>query len=501
MSLKCILAGQITSGGNAILTVEDIWVETNPTKTVYLAGESFDTTGMQVMALYYLDGSVFTENEITGYNYSPQTVDDNTTEITITYGAGGDAKSAILPITVLPKLEKIEITNPPTKVTYEYGNPFVKDGVVIQATYSNGTTENVSSTATYTPTGNLTTLGAQNITFSYTKEYNGYANEVAAVTKTCVQAITVERQTIEAIPSQKNIKEYTGSEITAEWNDYNAVELTISNITKATNAGTYIADFTPTANYRWSDGTTTAKSVEWIIEKQTVSTVPAQSGTLTYNGSNQNAAWSNYDSNKLTIGGTTSGTNAGTYTATFEPKANYRWSDGSITAKSVNWSIGQATPTLSVSPTSVSIDASNLTKTVTVTYNGDGALTVGSLTGVTTSISNKVVTITGNGSTAISNKIVTVSASAGTNYKAASVNITVNAAYWSWGSQTAVGDAAWWAELKNAIAGKNASQIKALGISTGMTKKVSLSTAVLGAKQVTMMVIGIAEDGTGTLTL
>ena len=76
---------------------------------------------MQVMALYYLDGSVFTENEITGYNYSPQTVDDNTTEITITYGAGGDAKSAILPITVLPKLEKIEITNPPTKVTYEYG--------------------------------------------------------------------------------------------------------------------------------------------------------------------------------------------------------------------------------------------------------------------------------------------------------------------------------------------------------------------------------------------
>lgn len=447
------------------------------------------------MALYYLDGSLFTENEITGYSYSPQVLTDNVTEITITYGAGGDAKTATLAVQVLPRLEKIEVTTVPTKTTYEYGESFSNSGVVITATYSNGTTENVN--ATYSPTDALSILGNQNITFSYTKTYSGYANEVVAVTKTCTQTILVERQTIEAIPSQKNIKEYTGSEITAEWNNYNAVELTISNITKATNAGTYIADFTPTANYRWSDGTTTAKSVEWIIEKQTVSTIPAQSGTLTYNGSNQNAAWSNYDSNKLTIGGTTSGTNAGTYTATFEPKANYRWPDGSITAKSVNWSIGQATPTLSVSPTSVSIDASNLTKTVTVIYNGDGALTVGSLTGVTTSISNKVVTITGNGSTAISNKTVAVSASAGTNYKAASVNITVNAAYWSWGTQTAVGDAAWWAGLKTWAASATASERSAC---VGKTKKVSLSTAVLGANQATMVCIGADQDGTGTLT-
>lgn len=122
---------------------------------------------------------------------------------------------------------------------------------------------------------------------------------------------------------------------------------------------------------------------------------------------------------------------------------------------------------------------------------------MGSLTGITTSISNKIVTITGNGSTAISNKTVAVNASAGTNYKAASVNITVNATYWSWGAQTAVGDSTWWAGLKTWAASATASERSAC---VGKTKKVKLSTAVLGANQATMVCIGSDQDGTGTLT-
>jgi len=42
---------------------------------------------------------------------------------------------------------------------------------------------------------------------------------------------------------------------------------------------------------------------------------------LVYNGNEQSPVWSNYDSSTLTIGGVYSATNAGTYEATFTPKA------------------------------------------------------------------------------------------------------------------------------------------------------------------------------------
>ncbi|MFR8333692.1 MAG: hypothetical protein ACLU9S_16100 [Oscillospiraceae bacterium] len=70
--------------------------------------------------------------------------------------------------------------------------------------------------------------------------------------------------------------------------------------------------------------------------------VPSQSGALAYTGSAQTPAWANYESTKLTLGGTTSGTNAGSYEATFTPKGSYQWQDGSATAKTAAWRIERA---------------------------------------------------------------------------------------------------------------------------------------------------------------
>jgi hypothetical protein len=71
-----------------------------------------------------------------------------------------------------------------------------------------------------------------------------------------------------------------------------------------------------------------------------IANLPTQSNTLTYSGEAQSPEWSNYDSSQLTIGGTTSATDAGTYTATFTPTPSYCWSDGSTETKEVTWSIG-----------------------------------------------------------------------------------------------------------------------------------------------------------------
>lgn len=71
--------------------------------------------------------------------------------------------------------------------------------------------------------------------------------------------------------------------------------------------------------------------------------VPYQNAALTYTGSAQSVTWADYDSSVMSVSGTTSATNAGTYTATFtlNDTAKYQWDDGSTDAKTVSWSIGK----------------------------------------------------------------------------------------------------------------------------------------------------------------
>ena len=160
--------------------------------------------------------------------------------------------------------------------------------------------------------------------------------------ETAQKAVTDLTSTIDAVPSQSGVLTFTGAEQAPVWNNYNPTALTISGQTTGTNAGTYTAIFTPVEGYKWRDGTTDAKSVTWTIGRAIIMGIPAQSGSLTYNGSAQSPVWSGYDAAKLTMGGTTSGTNAGSYNATFTPGANYQWNGGTTGAKTVAWSIGRA---------------------------------------------------------------------------------------------------------------------------------------------------------------
>lgn len=229
-------------------------------------------------------------------------------------------------------------------------------------------------------------------------------------------AITGITSTIEATPSQSGTLTYTGSAQSPTWNSYDSEKLTIGGTTSGTNAGSYNATFTPKEGYKWSDGTTDTRTVAWTIGKASVA-VPSQSGSLTYTGSELTPSWSNYDSNKLTIGGTTKGTNAGSYNATFTPKSNYQWSDGTTAAKTVTWSIGKAAGSLSLNPTSLKLSTSALTGEIIVTREGDGAITAkSSNTSIASvSVSGNIVTVTAEGA---GDATITVSVAAGTNHTA-----------------------------------------------------------------------------------
>ena len=310
------------------------------------------------------------------------------------------------------KLVSIAITTPPAKTTYVSGETFSPAGMIVTATYSNGATLKATGYS-FSPDTALTD-GTTSVTIEYTE---------GGVTKTAEQAITVvHRLTKIEITAQptKKVYEYgdsfqsTGMVVKATYSDGATANVTgySCSPTLLSTVGTQTITVSYTEN-----GVTKTATTSVTVNRKTISAVPSQSGSLTYNGGSQSPTWTGYSTTQLTIGGTTSGTNAGSYTATFTPKSNYRWAGGTTTAKSVSWSIGKAAGSLSISPTSMTLDTTTKSKTITVTRSGNGTISAVSsnTAAATVSVSGNTVTVTGkaNGSAKI-----TISVAAGTNYTA-----------------------------------------------------------------------------------
>ena len=198
-------------------------------------------------------------------------------------------------------------------------------------------------------------------------------------------------------------------------NQYSSNGLQVTGLTNGTTY--YISLFPETTDGGINNST--SQRATGVPNRITIEHVPSQSGSLTYTGKAQSPSWSNYNTAYMTIGGTTSSTNAGNYNATFTPKTDYRWSDGTTTAKTVQWSINKATGTLTVSKGTVNLSPSTLSDTFTIGGNHDGTISVVSNnTGVATvSRSGNTVTVH-NVNKTTGNTTITVSCTAGTNYTA-----------------------------------------------------------------------------------
>lgn len=181
-------------------------------------------------------------------------------------------------------------------------------------------------------------------------------------------------------PSYTGFLFYTGSSISPSWTNYDGSKIDISGDISAIECGVYTTVFTPKEGYCWSDNVATPYSVTWSIYKEKL-TVPSPAGTLTYNGVSQTPTWKNYDSSKITIGGVTSSTNAGTYEAIFTLKSGYIWADETTATKKVSWVIGKSTPIFVAEPSSVTLslstDAAGVEVIVTCTNIKLSSCTVG----------------------------------------------------------------------------------------------------------------------------
>lgn len=117
-------------------------------------------------------------------------------------------------------------------------------------------------------------------------------------------------------------------------------------------------------------------------------------------------------------------TNAGTYTLVVRGIGNY---NGVAT---VDWSIAKATGSISVSKNNMSFSAVNASDTTTITYTGDGEITLSNsnTTAVTAMRSGDTITVTAN---AEGSATITVTLAAGQNYTGGSTTISATVSLFS----------------------------------------------------------------------
>lgn len=563
-------------GGSGTLKLQSLTVKTPPNKTIYKSGESFDPTGMVVEANY---GYNLT-SDVTGYTVTPTVLIDGVTEITVSYTEGRVTKTATTPVTVKKVLTSIEVTANPTKTVYNYLENFAPAGMVVTAHFSDGSSEPVTG-YTY-PTTAFSALGPKDVSLEYTYEgvtkstsltvtvnavqvavptqknvpsydgtsktpaWNGYDSvkmELSGATDgvnagtyaakfTLIYGYvfpdgsdeanvswTIDRAVISALPTQNNVLAADGTPKSPTWDGYVAGQLTIGGVRTGTDAGDYTATFTPTANYKWwdgsttaknatwtitsvlvpiptqknvptytgaaftpewnnfdtenctvqvtpatnagehtatftllrgmwSDGTTAKKTVKWVINRATISAVPQQTGTLKYDGNPKTPTWNNnYDSAKMTLSveGMVNAGNA--YTASFTPTSNYKWWDGTTGPKTATWAISKGDNTLTVSPTTLSLNMTTKTGKITATRLGDGTIsatssntsvaTIGSINQTTGEIVINSVNETSGSAT------ITVSVAEGSNYSAPAnktVNVTASFREYLYGYDLTIAD-------------------------------------------------------------
>ena len=286
---------------------------------------------------------------------------------------------------------------------------------------------------TATPTAQVPGIDSWNVTNIVTSEEAGngkmtikWSDPSATITSDGVTLATWESTTVVVkTGSYATSKDDASAVYTLKVTTRNQYASTPLTVTGLTNGTTYYISFFPET----TDGginTSTTQRDTGVANRITISTVPSQSGSLTYNGGSQSPTWSNYNATYMTIGGTTSGTNAGSYNASFTPKTDYRWSDGTTSAKTVSWSISKATGTLTVSKSTINLSPSALTATFTIGGNHDGTISV-------VSNNTRVATVSRSGNTVTVSHVnkttgvttITVSCTAGTNYTAPS-NKTVD---------------------------------------------------------------------------
>ena len=149
-------------------TLTSISLKNEPTNTIYVVGQTLNTSGLAITA-NYSDGTTTTP---TNFTTSPVNGTVLSTEgeqlVTVSYTEGTVTKTTLFSINVNPAPTSISVTTLPTTTTYSAGEAFSTAGMVVKANYSSGDPEIITSYTTSPANGaTLTTSGTVTVTVTY----------------------------------------------------------------------------------------------------------------------------------------------------------------------------------------------------------------------------------------------------------------------------------------------------------------------------------------------
>ena len=311
---------------------------------------------------------------------------------------------------------------------------------------------------------------------------------------------TIQRATITTAPSVSGSLSYTGEAQAPTWLGFDAEQLTKVE-TPQTDAGTHSTSFTPTKNYQWSGGDTSAREVQWTIKKAantfTISPSTAQEihvgdtaviqvtsnsdAIITAESSNTAYASVSVDADKKTV--TIRGTGEGTAIITISSKGSTNYADASAT---LNVAVSRKTPTLSVSPSGNQTLSIGASKQITVTTDSDGAVSVSSSApGVATAAaSGKNVTVSG---ASAGTAVVTISVQQTAKYNAASATLTFTVSKPTTANST-------WDDVGAISAAGTAASYFAPGDTKPITLNGTIGTLTLNNLAIDVFILGINHN-------
>ena len=154
----------------SVVTLQDELSLTPPTKTTYHYGEALDYTGCVAIA-QYSNGDTLDVTASARFSPAAGTNVTSSRTVWVSYSNEGDEYAEnSFSVTVI-RLSGINIT-PPTKTSYHSGETIDYAGVAITARYSDGSTEDVTSSAVFSPPAGTEITDTVNVSVSYTNQWS-----------------------------------------------------------------------------------------------------------------------------------------------------------------------------------------------------------------------------------------------------------------------------------------------------------------------------------------
>ena len=240
-------------------------VTTPPTVTSYTQGDTLNLSGMTVTATYSDGSTKDVTNDVTTSPANGTTLNTvGAQTVQVSYTDNEITKTASIPITVVPKpsaasLSSIAMTTLPNALTYKVGDKLSLAGMVVTATYSDGSTKDVTANVTTNPKAGTTMspAGTYTVTVSYAE---------GGVTKTT--SFTVTSSNKPAVSSDSSLASLkvpqAKPQLTPDFNpmvtNYSvAVPNSVSNINVVAQANNSTASVSGTGQYNLKVGTTGIK--------------------------------------------------------------------------------------------------------------------------------------------------------------------------------------------------------------------------------------------------